>query len=146
MDARHLQPGPDAQRLIGGWRLVSALTNGKVNAERGAKPTGIIFYDATGWMSVNIRGDHPPIELAGDTPSAEEAQVALRTYWAYFGTYSVDEQAKTVTHYRTGSVNPGWQRHPDYVRAYEFLAPDRVVLRPLAPARNGNELVWERLK
>jgi hypothetical protein len=138
--------GPDAQRLLGGWRLVSALTNGEVNPERGAKPTGIIFYDPSGWMSVNICGDHPPIELAGERPTPEEAHEALRTYWAYFGTYTVDEQAKTVTHHRTGSANPGWQRHPDYVRAYEFLGPDRVVLRPQAPQRNGNELVWERLK
>ena len=29
--------GPDAQRLLGGWRLVSALTNGKVNPERGRR-------------------------------------------------------------------------------------------------------------
>lgn len=140
------QLGPDARRLLGGWRLVSALTNGKVNPERGQNPTGLIFYDPSGWMSVNIRGDHPPIELAGERPTAEESHEALRTYWAYFGTYTVDEQAKTVTHHRTGSANPGWQRHPDYVRAYEFLGPDRVVLRPEAPARNGNELVWERLK
>lgn len=138
--------GPDAQRLIGGWRLVSALTNGEVNPARGSNPTGIIFYDPTGWMSVNIQGDHPPIELAGDAPTPEESHAALRTYWAYFGTYTVNEQAKTVTHHRTGSVNPGWLRHPDYVRAYEFLAADRVVLRPQAPARNGNELVWERLR
>lgn len=136
----------DAQRLLGGWRMVSALTNGQVNAARGQSPTGIIFYDATGWMSVQIQGDHPPIELVGEAPTAEEAHKALSTYWAYFGRYSVDQVAKTVTHHRTGSVNPGWHRQVDYVRAYEFLGPDRVVLRPQAPAKNGNELVWERLR
>lgn len=138
--------GPDAKRLLGGWRMVSAFTNGQVNAARGRNPTGIIFYDATGWMSVQIQGDHPPIDLLGEEPTPEEAQRALSTYWAYFGRYSVDEVARTVTHHRQGSVNPGWHRHPDFVRAYEFLGPDRVVLRPQAPARNGNELVWERLR
>ncbi len=138
--------GPDAKHLLGGWRLVSAFTDGKVNAERGANPTGIIFYDVSGWMSVNIQGDHPPLELAGETPTPDESHAALSTYWAYFGTYTVDEKAKTVTHHRTGSVNPGWRRHPDFVRAYEFLGDDRVVLRPQYPARNGNELIWERLK
>lgn len=138
--------GPDAQRLIGGWRLVSALTNGQVNAARGRHPTGIIFYDPTGWMSVQFKGDHPPIEIAGDEPSPDEALRAVQTYWAYFGRYSVDEVAKIVTHHRTGSLTPGWHHHPDYVRAYEFVGADRVVLRPQAPARNGNELVWERLK
>lgn len=138
--------GPDAKRLLGGWRLVSALTNGQVNAARGANPTGLIFYDPSGWMSVNIQGDHPPVEILGDRPTPEEASAALSTYWAYFGTYSVDELNKTVTHHRTGSVNPGWHRHRDFVRAYEFLGNDRVVLRPQAPERNGNELVWERLR
>jgi hypothetical protein len=137
--------GPDAKRLVGGWRLVSALANGTVKPERGQSPTGLIFYDPSGWMSVNIKGDHPPIELAGETPTPEESHATLRTYWAYFGTYTVDEAAKTVTHHRIGSVNPGWQRHPDYVRAYEFVGENRVVLRPQAPVRNGNELVWERL-
>jgi hypothetical protein len=137
--------GPDARRLIGGWRLVSALTDGRVNEERGAHPTGLIFYDPSGWMSVNIQGDHPPVELAGEAPTPAESHAALRTYWAYFGTYTVDEVARTVTHHRTGSVNPGWQRHPDFVRAYEFLDDTRVVLRPQSPARNGNELVWVRL-
>ena len=141
-----MSPGPDARRLIGGWRMVSARTNGQVNPARGNSPTGLIFYDATGWMSVQIQGDHPPIEIAGALPNAAEAHAALSTYWAYFGRYTVDEVAKTVTHHRTGSVNPGWHRHPDFVRAYEFVEPDRVVLRPQAPARNGNELVWERLK
>lgn len=138
--------GPDAMRLVGGWRLVSALTNGKVNASRGANPTGLIFYDATGWMSVQFKGDHPPVEITGDEPTPEEALASVKQYWAYFGTYSVDERAKIVTHHRQGSATPGWHKHPDYVRAYEFVGDNRVVLRPQAPARNGNELVWERLK
>ena len=138
--------GRDAERLIGGWRLVSALTGGSVNPARGARPTGLIFYDATGWMSVQIQGDHPPVDVAGVEPTPEESHRALSTYWAYFGRYSVDEAAGTVTHHRTGSVEPGWQRHSDFVRAYEFVGDSRVVLRPIRPARNGNELVWERLK
>jgi hypothetical protein len=138
--------GPDTKRLVGGWRLVSALANGKIKPERGQNPTGLIFYDASGWMSVNIQGDHPPVELAGETPTPEESHAALRTYWAYFGTYTVDEAARTVTHHRRGSVNPGWHRHPDFIRAYEFIGDNRVVLRPQYPHRNGNELVWERLR
>jgi hypothetical protein len=135
--------GPDARRMLGGWRLVSARDNGLVSAMRGVSPTGIIFYDATGWMSVQIQGDYPPIDMAGNEPTPDEARRALSTYSAYFGTFTVDEVANTVTHHRMGSVNPGWQRLPDYVRAYEFLPGDRLALRPL---NNRNELVWERLK
>lgn len=133
--------GPDAKRLLGGWRLVSALSDGKPSKTRGATPTGIIFYDATGWMSVQIMGAQP--EIAGEQPTPDEALLVIQTYSSYFGTYSVDEVAKVVTHHRTGSVNPGWRGHVDYVRAYEFRGPDQVVLRPV---NNKNELVWERLK
>lgn len=139
-----MELGPDARRLLGGWRLVSAFADGKPTYARGMKPTGILFYDATGWMSVHIQGDHPPLELApGAEPTAEQALHQVKTYNAYFGTYSVDEVAKIVIHHRTGSVNPGWQRHPDYVRVYAFDGDDRVILRPV---NNRNELVWQRLK
>lgn len=135
--------GPDARRLLGGWRLISAFADGVPSPGRGINPTGIIFYDATGWMSVQIQGDYPPWEMAGDQPTPEEALRSVSTFNAYFGRYSVDEVAKIVTHHRMGSVNPGWRRHPDYVRAYDFRSEDCVVLRPV---NNRNELVWERLK
>lgn len=136
--------GPDGRRLLGGWRLVSAFADGKPTFARGVNPTGILFYDATGWMSVHIQGDHPPLDLApGAEPTPEQALHQIKIYNAYFGTYTVDEAKKIIVHHRLGSVNPGWRRQPDYVRAYEIVGDDRVILRPVG---NRNELVWERLK
>jgi hypothetical protein len=46
-----------------------------------------------------------------------------------------------VTHHRAGNINPGGLG--DYVRRYEFLSDDRLVLRPVESA---SELTWERIK
>jgi hypothetical protein len=80
------------------------------------------------------------VTRAGDKPTGEEALAALDGHIAYFGTYSVDEKASTVTHHRQGSVQPGDKG--DLVRGYEFVG-DRLILRP---AGTNAEVVWERIK
>jgi hypothetical protein len=133
----------DAKRFIGTWRLVETTNDGRIRPERGAHPLGLITYHESGWMAAQIQPDRPPIRLKDEKASGEEAIAALYGYTAYFGTYTVDEKARTVTHHRKASVSPGWDRRPEFVRAYEFIGEDRVVLRPVG---NKNELVWERLK
>lgn len=135
--------GADAKAFIGCWRLVAITSDGKVNPQRGAHPTGMITYHASGWMSAQIQPDRAPLVMAGDAPSGEEALAALHGYTAYFGTYTVDDVARIVTHHRKGCVTPGWQQRPDFRRAYVFEGPDRVLLHPVG---NKNELIWERLK
>ena len=43
----------------------------------------------------------------GRRPTPDEALAALDGHIAYFGTYTIDEPAQTVTHHRIGSVQPG---------------------------------------
>jgi hypothetical protein len=130
----------DRQQLIGIWRLVTITEDGKVNPLRGGKPTGYIFYTASGEMGVMIQPERPPIAMAEKTPSPQEAQAALKGYTAYFGTYTVDEKAKIVTHHRRASVQPGYEA--DVRRHYRFETPDRVVLGNPA---TRSALVWERV-
>ena len=77
---------------------------------------------------------------AGSAPTPDEAQAALAGYIAYFGTYTVDEKAATVTHHRQASVQPG--DVADLVRGFEF-AGDRLILRPPGTTY---EVLWERIK
>jgi hypothetical protein len=133
----------DASKFVGSWRLVETTDDGKVRIERGANATGIITYHQSGWMAAQIQPDRDPVKMKGAEPTGEEAKAALFGYTAYFGNYTVDEKAKTVTHHRKASVSPGWDRRPDFVRAYEFVGEDRVILRPVG---NKHELIWERLK
>jgi hypothetical protein len=135
--------GSDASRFVGTWRLVETTRAGQIRPERGANPTGMITYHESGWMSAQIQPDRPIAPLSGVAPTPEEALAAIDGYTAYFGTYTVDEARKVVTHHRKASVTPGWRQRADFERAYEFVGDDRVILRPVG---NSNELVWERLK
>lgn len=131
----------DAQRLVGIWRLVSITTDGKVNPERGGKPTGFIFYTASGEMGALIQPDRPPIKLAGKEPSGAEALAALKGYTAYFGPYKIDEKAKIITHYRKATVQPG--QEVEALRNYSFEGNDRLILGGVG-TKNRN--IWERVK
>jgi hypothetical protein len=137
------QPAPEhhtANRFVGTWRLVSISAGGKPDPLRGPHPTGLIHYDATGYMAVQIMPDRARAKYADTQPTPDEAKAAITGYSAYFGTYTIDEQARTVTHHRTGNINPGGMG--DFVRRYEFIADDRLILRPI---ENRNALTWERI-
>lgn len=134
------QPTSSAKRLVGTWRLVS-VTESRRQESRGEKPTGLIYYDDKGNMAVQIMPDRPRTKFAGASPTPDEARDAILGYTAYFGTYTVDEMQQTVTHKRTGNIDPSGLG--DYVRRYEFLSDDRIILRPLE-TKGG--LTWERVK
>ena len=128
-----------AQRLVGSWRYVGTTFDGKADTARGANPKGIIIYDVHGHMACHVAPDREATK-AGLEPTGDEAKAALANHIAYFGTYSVDEQARTVTHHRQGSVQPGDKG--DVVRGYEFTG-DRLILRPVGTTQ---EVIWERIK
>jgi Lipocalin-like domain len=131
--------GEGAKRLHGAWRYIGSNTDGKPTPGRGANPKGIIYYDPSGTMVVQVAPDRERSK-AGAAPTPDEAQAALAGYIAYFGTYTVDEKAATVTHHRHASVQPG--DVADLVRGYEFSG-DRLILRPPGTTY---EVVWERIK
>ena len=128
-----------AKQLVGTWRLVD-INNG-TDPNRGQRPSGLIYYDAHGNMAAQIMPDRPRAKYAATQPTPEEAKAAIMGYTAYFGTYTVDEKARTVTHHRKANLNPGGI--DTVVRRYEFVTPDRIILRPV---ENQNQLTWERVK
>jgi hypothetical protein len=130
----------ESRQLIGAWRLVDFSGDDYAMRTRGPKPTGMVIYDATGVMSLQIMPDVSiRTAFAAKEPTAEEARAAFTGYQAYFGTYSVDPAAKTVTHHLDGNLDPG--QIDNRTRTYEFLGPDKLVLRI-----NSRTLTWERVK
>jgi hypothetical protein len=123
-------PARDASRFLGTWRLVSETT------------TGMMIYDSLGNMAAQVMPTRTRRKYAAAEPTAEEAKDAITGYLAYFGTYSVDERARIVTHHRTGNINPGGVGD-DVVRSYVFESNDRLVL---TPAGSTNKIVWERAR
>ena len=143
-----------AARFIGTWALVNYESNTAENREgRGDHPIGLIYYDRTGHMAVQIAPDRTRRRFSGPAsglfsgprPTPEEALDAISGYAAYFGTYTVDERAQTVTHKRIANLNPGGLG--DFVRRYEFPTEDRLILTPLERTElRAVRLTWERQK
>lgn len=134
--------------FVGTWRLVkieSPSAQAEVDALRGDKPTGIIMYDANGWMNAQITPDRPRPKYTG-TPTPEQALEAIRGYTAYWGTYTIDEKAGTITHHRRGMLDGGIV---DFVRKFELKnGGSQVVLTPISGGTINipNSLTWERVK
>jgi hypothetical protein len=63
-------------------------------------------------------------------------------FFAYSGTFTVDEAKGTITHHVEACVDPDWVGS-DRVRRFERIGEDRVVLRPVE-GDAGRELVWEK--
>jgi hypothetical protein len=135
--------GDASKTFIGTWQLVSTEAKGQFAEDEGPHPTGLIYYDGTGHMAVQIMPDRPRSKYAGKDPTPDEAKAALAGYISYFGTYTVDPKTRTVTHHRMGSINPGGAGS-DVVRQFEFLSEDRLVLTPVEDATV--HLTWQRLK
>src|SRR3954468_14829538 len=100
-----------ADAFVGTWKLTvleDRWSSGKVVYPLGQDPIGLLTYETTGYMSIQLmKWPHPTFaagHAAGATP--EEKIAAYDGYIAYFGTYSVDEAAGVVTHYVEGSLDP----------------------------------------
>src|ERR1019366_7120069 len=74
----------------------------------GRNPDGLIIYDATGHVSVQIMRDpRPTFESGRDRPETlDEFKTAYGGYYAYFGTYEVNEAEGIVLHHVRGSLWP----------------------------------------
>lgn len=126
--------------MVGTWSLVGIDGPPETLKLRGSSPRGMIVYDANGYMTVQIAPGGGDKELAGAPFTAAQAADRLASYSAYFGVYTVDLGAGTITHHRVCNVKP--TRLTAVVRRYEMRADGTLALRPL---ENNNTLVWRRL-
>lgn len=135
-------PTNTTNELIGTWQLVSIMRNEQPDPERGAHPKGLIYYDQTGHMAVQIMPDRMRPKYAASEPTPDEVKAALTGYTAYFGTYTLDEHAGTVTHHRIGNIKPG--AAVDVVRRFEIVSDGHLILTPVEEP--NVRLTWERIK
>ncbi|HXB69943.1 MAG TPA: lipocalin-like domain-containing protein, partial [Candidatus Acidoferrales bacterium] len=89
---------PIAKRFAGAWRLVSVAGNPPGLPGFYDRPTGMIVYLASGQMAVQIaaRADRKPFARFNQgrlSATPEEKAAAFDSYLAYYGTYTVDDQA-----------------------------------------------------
>lgn len=145
---------PKALDMIGNWRVVAVetlLPNGDVSrAWLGEKPVGMLTYQANGLVSVQIMRDPRPVFAAGDISraSAEEVKNAYLGYYAYWGTYTVDAEARSINHKITASLLPQ-EVGVTVVRHYEIEGDGLVLTTPVFKYEGmdlRNKLTWERVR
>jgi hypothetical protein len=138
--------------IVGTWRLVSFVTGDGLGAVPywDAAATGLIIYTADGYVSAQLYDARRP-KLGKEWEQADPN--AARTLFAglatYYGRYTVDTEASTVTHLVEGAMSPDWVGSR-LVRSYRFLGPNRIELGVLTnaegqPVANRLVLVWERV-
>jgi hypothetical protein len=106
------------QQLIGAWRLAAIEYLGPhgetVDPYYQTGSSGIIIYDASGWMSVQItaqdrrKWEPPAVRVprpVGEEDAALKAE-AFDTYYSYFGTWDYDATTSVVTHHVKSSLIP----------------------------------------
>ena len=149
----------ERQTLVGVWELVSLQDhrpNGDVLDWMGKRPLGTLIYSPDGHMSVQIMRDPPPAVVASmwtsdgrdlqPSASVNEIRDAYRGYYAYFGTWEIDERARTVTHHIQGSMRAG-EVGAAYVRPYEFSGEHLVLRSTVSPASGEKQIrviTWRR--
>jgi hypothetical protein len=83
---------PVRDRFAGSWRLIWLEEPGVDGKLHRASCTGLLVYTADGHMSVQVMYDKARQETGGGQP-----QYAQGGYEATFGTYEVNESARTFT-------------------------------------------------
>ncbi len=125
--------------IVGSWRLESwTLANGdsRCSAEEG-DVSGQIIYSGDGHMSAQLGCEEMDI---GDLGSQAARGGISRRHFSYYGGYTLDPAAQTVTHHVLGSSSAPFVGS-DQVRAYVMEGPDRLVL---SPDGGRQRLVWLR--
>lgn len=141
-----------AARFVGTWKLVSIeepRPNGETATSTGRYPAGLLIYDGTGHMSLQIVfRERPNFSSGGRQGTLEEVKAAFEGYVAYFGTYEVEGKDGTVTHRVEGSLVPN-NLGTVVKRSFEFSG-EQLILAPPRPRAGGEpvgtRLIWERVK
>jgi lipocalin-like protein len=139
-----------AARIVGTWQLMTrtvSRADGTVIVEPvlGEKPTGRLVYDASGAMMLQMMrtGRKEAISAPANPKDKTNPRVILG-YDSYFGRYTVDEKAGTVTHHVEGSLFPE-DLGDDWVRPFT-LQGDTLTLRLTGEDGLTRTLVFQRMR
>ncbi|AKF85177.1 Lipocalin-like domain-containing protein [Myxococcus fulvus] len=138
--------------LVGTWKLLSmeyVQPDGRRNHPFGIHLLGCLMYDAHGNMSVQLmRKDRASFESPDPLASQpQETKAAMDGATFYFGTYSVDEETRVVSHAIEGSLFPNWQGVVQ--RRHAVVEAEKLSLRtepmPFKGSHGVMVLTWRRL-
>ncbi len=146
------QPSPLKDRLVGAW-LLAAVTGERLDGSRfepfGGEPKGIMIFTGDGHFSLFQSSGSVPRIAANDRAKAtpDEATGIVREAIAYYGTYAVDENDKSLSVRLTGSTFANLLGGPDQKRIITVLTAEELrFTNPRTPAGVTLMTVWTRAK
>jgi hypothetical protein len=140
------------EQLSGAWILV-AVTGERSDGSKfepfGANPKGIIIFTSDGHFSLFQSNAELSRIALNDRGKAtpEEATAIIRESIAYYGTYSVNEDEKTLSVKLGGSTYANLVGGPEQKRLVTSLTPEELrFTNPRTPAGVTLLTVWKRAK
>jgi hypothetical protein len=112
----------EREKLMGAWHLVHIDAPGPDGKSQPIpQPKGVLIYTRDGHMSVQL--------MYPESANTLSNEYVLNGYEASFGSYDIDETARTVTHHVQGSNTRDWLVGKDLTRKYEFTEDGHLILR-----------------
>jgi len=146
-------PKPLKEQLTGAWRLAS-IANTRVDGTKyelfGPDADGLLILDGSGRYSLQIfRHTRPAFVGARMEGTAEENKATVQGMISHFGTYTLNEDERSVTFHIQSSSYPNWEK-TEQKRSIVILV-DRLSwsdpLPPTGPQSDDlrSDLVWTRV-
>lgn len=118
-------------RIVGTWDFIVAevmAADGKKSFPFGETPKGILIFTPGGrFAQIHVASDVPKIASGNRlTGTADEYAAINKRSLSVFGTYTVDEDKKTVTYKIVSSTFPNWEGEAQ-TRTIDKLTADEFV-------------------
>jgi hypothetical protein len=139
----------DRDLIVGAWSLSSyelrLKSSGTITTPFGPHPVGRILYEANGQMSAELMRPEMTAFASNDPLRAtdKEAASAWRNYIGYWGTYTMDVRAGTITHHIEGGWLPNWAGQ-NQTRTFQ-VSGDSLSLDADSAAWHAH-LTWKRIR
>ena len=127
----------DGERFVGAWKLLVLERPGTDGHMNRSECCGMFVFSADGHLSVQVMEPEPRAQLA--PPGSE--QYSQAGYEASYGTYVVDERARTFTFHVEGAL-VRTLIGKDLPRRYEFKG-NQLIVQSARPDENWR-VIWIR--
>ncbi len=132
-------------RFVGTWKLAAFERrgpDGELRPSANSYRRGLLVYTPTGHMAVQLTRENRQ-QFEGRA-SGEEAQAALYSYIAYYGTFTVNQTQGAVIHNREGHLIP--DRVTEGMRYFRFSNNQLMLTAPPTGEGMTTTLTWERIE
>ena len=138
------------EQLVGTWMLVAndnVAPDGTKRQLFGPNPKGIVIYEANGrYAQIMVDPNRP--KFKGKTRldgTPEENKAVMQATSAHYGTWSVNEAEKTLTHHTEFHIFPNDDGR-DSKRSFTLTGDELKQFVPGASSGGSSETVWRRAK